>query len=228
MSPVVKRSLAAVLAVATFLISAGWLLLTRLGDRLEVYDGRPASFWVAGLHSPDPAISNRASVVLVTRVIPGLTGTMLHDIRDSDFRMTLVDWLNRLPGVAINYTPAEGRRSGAAMELGDLGPVAKPAIPALLEVFQGRDTKTRAPAAIALSKIGSDPATTIPLLIAALDDPEDVLPAAAAEALGNYGPLAKLAAPKLVALSRLPDKTLQRATRMALEKIGAGADPLSR
>jgi HEAT repeat protein len=142
---------------------------------------------------------------------------MFHDTNDSSVRLFLVQALNQLPSVQIYFAEAGVRRGEAAYNIGELGPSAKSAVPALLQALKGRDVMVRAPAIEALGKIHSDPDVMIPLFMKYLED-ED-LRAEAALALANYGSLAKAAVPKIIPLLHAPDKEAQSAARQALKKI---------
>ena len=154
-------------------------------------------------------------------IIPELTRAMVQDTNDSRLRVALVEYLNTLPGVNIVYHTADTRRADAADLLGEFGPCAKAASPALLQALQGRDAMVRPSAAGALGKIQADPEVVIPLLIKCLDqkDVDD----AAALALADYGPAAKAAVPKLIELSKVRDKDLHHAVLVALSKFDPAA-----
>jgi HEAT repeat protein len=92
----------------------------------------------------------------------------------------------------MSFTEASWRRSYAAQSIGELGPGAKSAVPALLEALKGKDAAVHEAAIKALGHIHSDPTARIPLLIGYLDD--ENLRDEAALALANYGSLAKAAA----------------------------------
>jgi HEAT repeat protein len=178
-------------------------------------------YWRERLNSTDATASNQANTLLNTEIIPRLTNTLLHDTNDSRLRLALVERLNSLPGMAIYSTTADGRRVGAAAELGDLGSAAKATGPALLEVLNGHDEAVRGAAAVALGKIHYQPERVVPLLIALLDNPD--LNDEAADALGEYGPLAKAAVPKLIPMLKAPDKDARHAATVALKKIDSAA-----
>jgi len=208
--------------IGLVLIAGGILLLSwTLGNPQIVVQGRPIEFWMDQSKSQNPAASNELDAVLAAQIIPRFTEEMFHDTNDSSFRLALVKNLNSLPGVFINYTPAEGRRARAASILGQFGPRAKAAIPALLEAAKGHDDAVRSAAVTTLGQIHGDPDHVIPLLITLLDDKE--LNDESAEALGNYGGLAKAAIPKLIPLLQVNDNDLHGAVVEALRKIDPDA-----
>jgi HEAT repeats len=199
------------------LAGAVLILVHTLGERDQIFEGKPIYLWSAQLQSKDPALSNAACLVLNRAIIPQLTRDMVQDTNDSHLRIALIEYLNTLPNVNIFYRRSETRRADAASTLGEFGQAAIAATPALLQAVQGRDTFLRPAAASALGKIHADPATAIPLLIKYLDD--DNVNEAAARGLAGYGPAAKAAVPKLLQLSKVPDKDLHHAVMQALSKI---------
>lgn len=198
-----------------------WLLTRTVGEHEELYQGKSRDYWSEQIRSQHPAASNEASHVLSQEIIPRLTKTMFEDTNDSRLRIAMVERLNSLPGVNISFREADGRRADAAEGLGEFGPAAEAAIPALLQALDGHDAFTRGPAAVSLGKIHMKPEAIIPLLIRYLDD--DGLRECATEALGEYGSLSKVAVPKLVFLFKVPDKDLRHAIYEALKNIDSDA-----
>jgi len=219
MTPRIVRIFAAVL-IGFGMVAVGiWVLAHSLQEHERMYQGKPITYWVDRLTNSDTTISNQANVVLDTVIIPQLTVQMFHDMNDSSFRMWLVDGLNHLPGLTVYFTPASGRRAGAAEGLGEFGPRAKAAIPDLVKAVKGGDTAVRGAAAIALGEIHSDPETVIPLLISCFDDSQEGVPESAVEAIGGYGSLAKGVVPRLVELLKVHDKGMRHAAGLSLRKI---------
>jgi HEAT repeat protein len=195
-----------------------WLLTKTLDNDYEVlYAGKPIDYWQQQLDGQDTAASNQAFVVVNTQIVPQLVDTMFHDTNDSRLRVWLVETLNSLPEVRINFSDATQRRMNAACEIGEFGPAAKAAISALVQAVKGTDTLIRETAVVALGKIHSDPETVIPLLTTCLDD--DNLNDEAATALGYFGSLAKPAVPKIIPLLNVPDDDTRTAAAEALTKI---------
>lgn len=199
------------------LVGGIWLLCRSLEDRDVLYQGKSRYYWSEEFKKRNPATTNEVVRVLNQEIIPRLTKTMFEDTNDSPFRISLVDNLNALPGIHIFYQVADGRRADAAAGLGEFGPWATSAIPALLQAFQSQDAVIRVPAAISLGKIHAQPDFIIPLLINNLE--KEDFNESAAEALGEYGNLAKAAIPKLIALLPVRDKDLHHAIQEALAKI---------
>ena len=212
--------------IAVLVVAA---LAYALGNHPTLYAGKLLADWRLQLDSPAPGASNRAVAVLNSQIIPGLTGTMFHDTRDSVVVPFLVNALNRLPGVRLNYYPAVDRRSTAARDLGNFGPAAAAAVPALIQAVQGPQTELHEPAVQSLGKIHCAPDEVIPLLISCLTN--DDLNEDAAVALGIFGSRAKEAFPKLLPLLHNGDPHVRGAARYALGQIDpeaavkAGAGP---
>jgi hypothetical protein len=213
----IKRiSIGVLIGLAVF-IGIVWLLSRTLGNHVAFYAGQPIDYWQQQLNSHDSGASNQAFALINTRIIPQLVDQMFYDTNDSKLRLSLIEALNGLPGVQINFTPADARRSYAAGYLGILGPSAKPAVPALIQVLKGKDAGVHEAAISALGKIRSNPDVVIPLLITFLDD--ENLNDEAATALGEFGPLAKGAVPKILPLLHARDSDARQAAREALKKI---------
>jgi HEAT repeat protein len=79
-------------------------------------------------------------------------------------------------------------RVHAGILLGDLGPAAGPAVPALLELLRGDVVQDRRLAALTLGRIGHAAAAAIPALRQALRDPDATVRRFAAAALDEIEP----------------------------------------
>ena len=194
-----------------------WLLSKALSAHESLYAGKPIRYWLEQIKNHDPGTSNQACAAVNAQVVPQLIETMFHDTNDSRLRLSAIEILRGLPGVEIAFAEAEARRGFDASRLGQLGPAAKAAVPALIQAVKGNDPAIRVPAVLALGQIHSDPDVVIPLLIGLLDD--DRLNGKAAMALGDFGSLAKAAIPKLVPMLKVPDKEDRHAAGVALKKI---------
>ena len=206
--------------IGSVLLAGGiWVMTRLLNEEIPRYQGRFLSDWLAQANSRDASLSNQACTFLKAAIIPQLTQTMFSDTNDSRVRLALIDQLNDLPGVQINSTTAYGRRAAAAEWLGEMGPLAQPAVPDLIKVLKSKDPAPRPNAARALGNIHSQPEQIIPFLITLLDDQQDDVPDGAALALGAFGSLSKPAVPKLRELLKVPDKDLHAAVTKALKQI---------
>jgi hypothetical protein len=86
--------------------------------------------------------------------------------------------------------------------LGEIGPAAAPAIPALLRGTSHTNANVRNNSIYALRQIHAEPELVVPAFISLLNDPENFVQAQAARGLGAFGGDAKTAFPALLALWR--------------------------
>jgi hypothetical protein len=222
---VVRISISVLLGML-ILAGAIWLLSLALGNNQTRYEGKSVDGWKQQLNSSDAGASNQACEALNTRIIPRLGDQMLHDTNDSKLKLSVIEILDGLPGAQVAFVDSDGRRIGAACDLGGFGPPAKAAVPFLIQAIEGPNAglpegshKGLHDRAIeALGEIHSNPDVVIPFLIPYLDDYS--LDEEVAEALGNYGSQAREAFPKILALLRKEHDADTRAVyRAALEKI---------
>lgn len=123
--------------------------------------------------------------------------------------------------------------ANAIVAIAEIGPGAKDAVSALMDLMDGRKGRGVRPrdreqalyrAAVALSRIGAD---ARPDLLAALKGDDTSLRRGAAKALGMSGPDAKEAIPVLIENLGYDDETLRRDASEALALIGpAAVEPL--
>jgi beta-lactamase regulating signal transducer with metallopeptidase domain/HEAT repeat protein len=157
-----------------------------------------------------------------------LTGFLTDS--DPSFRWTAANALRKIdPSQTARCLPIlvqsfqDGRKDVFEITtLGDIGPPAKAAIPALLKLLQTENRDSRIFAARAISKI--DPSLsvkTIPVLVAALQDETFLNRHLVANALGDLGTAATSTLPTLKSLSHDMDAELQKAATEAVTKIEA-------
>jgi hypothetical protein len=211
------RMLLCVVAGLAIIAGTLWLLSRTLGDHPALYAGRPLDEWVPQLTNQDATISNQANDVLNSQIIPRLVDQMFHDTNDSQVRIVLVQSLNRIPGLRLNYSHSASRRIGAEMEIGNCGPPAKAAVPSLIQALEGSQEELHEAAIQSLGKIHANPDLVIPLLIPCLTNND--LNEDAAIALANYGPVAKAVFPNLLPLLKAGDPHTRKAARFALKRI---------
>lgn len=119
----------------------------------------------------------------------------------------------------------------AVTALGNYGPAAAPAVPALLEATRSKYMTLRRLALVSLARIGAQPAVIVPLMIRTLEDKDQsAVRSAAAAALGVIGMPAKGAVPHLIKVydskmvTSAPDKEIIQGNILrALGRIGADA-----
>ena len=113
----------------------------------------------------------------------------------------------------------EKLRGQVAYILGQMGPAAAPATPALAELLAGKDDNAALEAAVALANIGPGAKDAVPALIEALRRPDNPNSYAMAYALGKIGPAAASAEPALSDLLKSSDRKLALASAWALVQI---------
>lgn len=106
-----------------------------------------------------------------------------------------------------------GARATGARMLGDCGPAASPALPALTKLLKDADGDVRVASAEAILKIAPETAAALPVLIDALQHPDLLVRRRAAEALGGRGAQAALRA-----AAQDPEPEVRQAVQEALKK----------
>ena len=113
-------------------------------------------------------------------------------------------------------------RKAAVEALGDIGPAAQEAVPALVDaLWDGPSVRDTVPKA--LGDIGPAAQATVPALVRALGDWSETLQVAAAKALGHIGPAAQEAVPALVKAIGDRRMAVREAAVEALGHIGPAA-----
>ena len=110
-------------------------------------------------------------------------------------------------------------RPRVARMLARIGPAAKAAVPALVEIATDGDAAARSEALLALAAIGPDADAAVPAAIAALKGQDAKLRFSAVYALGRIGATAIDAAPVLHELAEGRDPLLSLAATWALSRI---------
>ncbi len=203
------------------LVACIWGLSNWLATPESSYRGKPCDYWVMQLSLTDAAASNAAGAVLENEIIPHLTNVMFQDMHDPAWKLRLVDALDGLPCITVNFEPADVRRKAATYELGEYGPAARKAVPALLQALISEDDAVRETAARSLGAIGTDPQEVIPVLTQYLVD--DRVNSKAASALSSFGPAAKSAVPGLMRMLHTGDGESEFSAREALKRIDPDA-----
>ena len=129
--------------------------------------------------------------------------------------------------IAVLRDGSQGDRGRATLKLGELGPKARSAIPALMSALADENRGIRYLAAVALVRIGADPKPLIPVLASALREPGDAFSTEtswAAWALGQLGAKAEPVVPMIVEQLRAgPGQRRRLILIEALARIGPHA-----
>ena len=127
------RMSAGVLAGLGVLVAGTWILSRTLGTHETLYQGKSLYYWATQLTNRDAAASNEAAGVLYSQIIPHLTNEMLSDTNDSKLRIALINQLNMLPGIQVDFVAADQRRVQAVMDLATFGPTGQVGGPGFIE-----------------------------------------------------------------------------------------------
>jgi HEAT repeat protein len=136
---------------------------------------------------------------------------------------TVAEWIE------LARSPDEDMRRQAVYALGQIGPGAREAVPALVKAVDDVKQEVRWYAVDALGRIGPDAEQAVPAIIAAAKDPANDRTFAqnAAKALGRIGPAAREAVPLLAEAVRQGAPVDRAAAALALWKIQGGAEPIA-
>jgi HEAT repeat protein len=114
-------------------------------------------------------------------------------------------------------------RDDVVMALGEIGPEARGAIPALLKVLPDSEKFTRWSILLAFRAMGEDAKEAIPDIVRSLSDPAGDVRGAAAATLGRMHDHAAAAVPDLLKLVSDSEESVADQAITALGQIGAGA-----
>jgi len=125
--------------------------------------------------------------------------------------------------VSVLIVELRGPNGGTACDIiGEMGPIAKDAIPELISIIQDvdRDADVSWAAIDALGSIGSDAAIAVPSLIRALARESCILPDAAISALSRIG---RASIPKLIEALSDPNDQVRECSADAVSRFGQAA-----
>jgi HEAT repeat protein len=111
------------------------------------------------------------------------------------------------------------RRAEAAQALGEIGPLAVPAVRSLTSALSDPDRAVQIESLLALGRIGPAARDASPELLRIFKGKDSALYAAAAAALGSIGYDAREAAPTLVQLLHHDDESVATAAALALTRV---------
>ena len=113
----------------------------------------------------------------------------------------------------------------AVVALAEMGPEARPALPALVQALRDPHEVVRCRAMMALADMGPDARMAVPALIQMLDDPSRLVRRWAAATLGEIGPTVPAAIPALIEALAGDDAVNRAVASAALGKMGGRATP---
>lgn len=207
------------LLVAVVAVLAGEVVNALL-PREPVYEGRPLSAWLEDLDSDKPreirAHARKAIGQIGTNAIPLLMDWFRA--RDSRLKTRLMELADKQRLIKIHFTPAQDRCRRAYRACRILGPVAKPAIPELIELL--RDTRTTPTAGNVLVLFGAD---AIGPLTGALTNQNINIRYSAACVLGLFRGGAAAAVPALIQSLKDEDYRMRLVAALSLDEIHEGS-----
>lgn len=200
-----QKKLYALFAVAavTLLAGFGWPLLRA---QEPAYQGRRLNAWLYEVWYLDGGVDPEAEKAvrqIGTNAIPYLLE--LATTRDSTLKAKVSaalpeKWL-------VSYvTKSAHDHFSAAFGFEALGPAAKTAAPALINLLDDKDEDIRKTAARALGSIGPAAQDAIPALIKHLNDPSPYVRSVSADALANIPPRSVQEVPALIQILNGPPK----------------------
>jgi hypothetical protein len=161
-------------------------------------------------HNPAPAVAALTQEIRQSRFNPAIHAHWSYAVPNSAFS----------PPASANAGIALDHRGTAAWHLGEMGPAARDALPALEALLQGSLWQSLV-AAEAIWKITGEADRVLPKLIAAVDGGPRHGQAIAIRILAEIGPAARPAVPTLLKV-RSTSMTVRREVNAALRRI----DPL--
>jgi HEAT repeat protein len=204
-----------------------WLICVVFHPFEPRYQGKRLTAWAADLLAPEEywgmqpasaALAKQDKATVAIRYF-GIKAMPLAikwcGVEDSALVEKLKDWVNEQK---IFQIPSDSDYQGRGVRIFEvLGPIAKPAIPSLIKLFQKKQPYTFSTASCALHYIGTD---TIPPLIEALTNSNERVRAGAATALGSFESQARDAAPALIQCLKDENPRVRSAAAMSLAHLG--------
>ena len=182
---------------------------------------------VARLKDQDPFVRTAAARALASLPpSPEIAGPIFEKAMADADATTTHYMLDALAGLGPQAVPRliaalkyEALRAQTAYILGQIGPPAVAATPALAKLTSDPDPNVAVEAAHALAKIGPGAKAAVPALIEVLKQPESKSAHAAVFALGMIGPGAAAAEPALLEVIKGKDDSMSMLSAWAIIKI---------
>ena len=217
----VVRIVVGVVASVALIVGAIWLLTVLLPTRMPRYAGKPLEFWLEQRKSADAGARQEAERLLNDTVVPQLIDAADHET-DAAWRVGLVDALNALPGIDINFHNARMRRMRAIYRLGLVGQGNNAVEAFLLRKLDDPTAGVKLIAAEALftSKVSAEKLVpTLVTWLAAVSEDDDDETIGIMSLLGRFGPAAKSAVPALTKRLSARGKGVPETALKALQQI---------
>jgi HEAT repeat protein len=227
-----------ILIAAMLLATIGVMVWLVQGPPEPSYQGEPLHVWLEryreSSYEPDGYLPVAVSAETLqaraearaairemgTNALPFLL--KLLGTRDSELKSRSVEVLQNLSGSQLSIRLEQESHSLAAFGFGALGPAAKPAVPALMEMLNDTNRDTRRHAAFAVGLLDPAPPEAVPALLQHLNDPH--MNGEVIIALGNLRGAPELVVPALAQALGQPNRMIPvQLTVMALGKYGGQA-----
>lgn len=232
---VMKRRIAILVVGAVLAAAAFCMILSR--DRGEpVYQGKTASSWLAqfrkgNIVQPGRRITFKVEAEDAFRSMgPAAVPYLAKAIESREsaghkFHAAMLRWMPRSLKRRFPFYPDQSGdvRTTALIMLGELGPAARAAIPALLRCLKQGDPNLRHTALVSLARVGAGDPRCRAALLHGLQDPHDDIRVSAAMFLENNPPLDPQDVPKLVACLEDRDARVRGPAARMLGTIGPPA-----
>ena len=131
--------------------------------------------------------------------------------RDSHFKVIMNGMLSRQRVFRWRFRPAYHYHQGAECGFGILGPIARPAVPALLRLLDSKDQEILARAICCLGAMGPAARDAVPVLLRHITDPDLGVRASSKGALGKIHAEPALVVPALIVDLKLHPQDLSAA-----------------
>jgi HEAT repeat protein len=213
-----------ILASTALMVGAAWQILR---PREPVFEGKPLSFWLSA-YDPDlrtePGAQKADEVmdVIGTNAVP----TLLRMLRakDSPLMLKFIALAQRQDFIFINHDLASNRNFKAMEAFKRLGPKARTAVPALIEIYQQNlSAISQCATAAALGSMGSAAKDAIPTLLCGITNIDVDVRCETAYALSQLHAESALVVPTLIKWLHDPDPEVRTSALLTLENFGADA-----
>src|SRR4051794_20835988 len=170
-----RKQLVKALSAALLAAFVVWVICQLHGTREPTYQGRPLSFWVSQQqrswmlpNSPSRSEANHAICSIGTNALPFLL--KWTSAKDSPLKKKLMAWAKKQSLIKVRFHADEEYHAKADAGFAALGALAKPAVPALIELLNQSDTMVRVAAEYDLMWIGPEAQDAVPVLVGCLND----------------------------------------------------------
>ncbi len=214
---------------AVFLIAVGLLVWTAWRSGEPVYQGKPLTFWIdqyqqhllarRDTEQESKRDQARAAIREIgTNALPALLAMVGK--KDLPLKTRLLTLIRKQSVIRLRLYNDDYYHARSSYGFAALGPAAKPAVPALIELLRDRNPRVRACAAHSLGLIGPEAEAAVPALLPLLDERNEGIPILESMgALGFIHQQPEIVIPALLQFLNGPRKDWNYATP-ALDALG--------